>query len=192
MKTVLFVPGFQEDLKSRDYASTINAIKSKGYSVKFVQIKWSRTTIDDWEKELNLVYSKCDPKNTILAGFSFGAMTCFVSATKRNPFELWLFSLSPYFAEDLRSKNMKQTWLKNIGHRRVEAFSKLHFSDLSDRINCRTLIFSGRLEMDKWQVLKQRLFSSHAILKNNIQTIVPDTGHDVADPRYVKAIMEII
>src|ERR1035437_7799397 len=103
MKTVLFVPGYQEDMKSRDYASTIRAIESQGYEVKFVPINWKRTTIDQWVEELDAEYGKCDPKQTIIAGFSFGAMTAFVTATKRNPFELWLFSLSPYFVEDLES-----------------------------------------------------------------------------------------
>lgn len=36
MKTVLFVPGLKEDMESRDYALTIDAIESKGYKVKFV------------------------------------------------------------------------------------------------------------------------------------------------------------
>jgi len=38
MKTVLFVPGFQEDESSRDYQSTITAIQKKGYKVVFVPI----------------------------------------------------------------------------------------------------------------------------------------------------------
>lgn len=117
MKTVLFVPGYQEDLTSRDYNATIKAIEKRGYKVEFVPIQWTRTTITNWVKELDKAYSNHDQSQTILAGFSYGAMTAFVSATKRNPSELWLFSLSPYFAEDLISKNMKQAWLNNIGQR---------------------------------------------------------------------------
>ena len=192
MKTVLFVPGYQEDLKSRDYASTISAIEGRGYKVKFVQINWKRTTIDQWVDELAAVYSKCDPKQTIIAGFSFGAMTAFVTAAKRNPIELWLFSLSPYFAEDLKSKNMKQTWLKEIGHRRVTAFSKLNFAKLSVTIECKTLLFAGQLEIDKWPVIGERVVNADKLLSNTTLTIVQDAGHDVANTQYIDAIKRSI
>ncbi len=192
MKTVLFVPGYQEDMNSRDYVSTIRAIESKGYKVKFVPINWMRTTIDQWVDELEAVYNKYNPKQTIIAGFSFGAMTAFVAATKRNPFELWLFSLSPYFAEDLKSKNMKQTWLNGIGHRRVSAFSKLNFKDLSAKIECRALIFVGEIEMKKWPSMNERNNAAHKQLQNNELTIVKGVGHDVANKHYIDAIIELI
>ena len=101
MKTVLFVPGFQEDLTTRDYASVLTAITERGYDVKFVPIKWARTTITEWVEELDIEYAKYDPVNTVLAGFSYGSMTAFMSAVKRNPAELWLFSFSPYFSDDM-------------------------------------------------------------------------------------------
>jgi hypothetical protein len=63
---VLFVPGFREDIKSRDYKSTLAAIEGKGYKVEFVPIKRARTTIEDWTKELNKHYSKYDSAVTIL------------------------------------------------------------------------------------------------------------------------------
>lgn len=99
MKTVLFVPGFKEDIESRDYKSTIKAIESSGYKVNFIPIEWSRTTIDDWLNELWAEYSKYNPKETILAGFSFGAVTAFVAAAKQNPSELWLFPYRPIFTK---------------------------------------------------------------------------------------------
>jgi pimeloyl-ACP methyl ester carboxylesterase len=192
MKTVLFVPGYQEDLKSRDYSATIAAIKERGYKVTFVPIQWSRTTISDWAQELDRVYSKHDPKETILAGFSYGAMTALMSATKRNPSQLWLFSLSPYFAEDLKSKNMKQTWLKGIGHRRVTAFSKLDFKNLAKSVTCKTLLFTGQLEINKWPVIGERSAAAHKLLQKNTLTIVKEAGHDVADKHYIAAIEKII
>lgn len=192
MKTVLFVPGFQENLRSRNYKATISAITQKGYRVVFVHIKWKRTTIEDWVVELNKVYEGYNPKDTILAGFSFGAITAFVSATKRNPAELWLFSLSPYFAKDLKSKNMKNSWLKIIGHRRVSAFSKLDFVKLSKTIKCKTLLFAGQLEIDKWPVIGERATQADKLMVNSRLTIVQNTGHDVTSKDYIKAITKLI
>lgn len=191
-KTVLFVPGFQEDIDSRDYRATIEAIENKGYRVVFVPMQWSRTTIEDWVKELDEIYETHDPSNTILAGFSYGSMTAFMSATKRNPSELWLFSLSPYFAEDLKSKRMPETWLKNMGHRRVTTFGKLNFEKLASSISCNVLLFAGQLEMNAWPILADRVTIASKLLQNVTFTIVPNVGHDVADPRYIAAITTAI
>ncbi len=192
MKTVLFVPGFQEGLKSRDYTSTIKAIESAGYRVKFVPIHWPRTTIDDWIQELEAEYAKHDPKQTILAGFSFGAMTAFTVATRTNPVELWLFSLSPYFNEDIHSKNMKQSWLNNIGHRRVTAFDRLNFESLATTIHCKTLIFAGKAETDKWPDMKNRTLAADKLINDSTLSIIDGVGHDVADPLYIDAIEKVI
>jgi pimeloyl-ACP methyl ester carboxylesterase len=188
MKTVLFVPGYPEDINSRDYASVMKAIEKQGYKVKFVPIKWKRTTIHDWIQELEKVYSKYDPSETILAGFSYGAMTTFMVATKKNPSQLWLFSLSPYFAEDLKSKNMKPTWLKQIGHRRVTAFNELNFKKLALLIQCKTLLFVGELEVKKWPVIGERVVAAHRLLGNNEFITVKNVGHDVSDKVYIDKI----
>ena len=192
MKTVLFVPGYQEDMDTRDYASTIRAIESRGYEVKFVPINWKRTTIDQWAEELEAIYGQYDSKQTIIAGFSFGAMTAFVVATKRNPIALWLLSLSPYFAEDLKSNNMKQTWLNGIGHRRVTAFGKLNFANLSNSIRCKTLLFVGQTEIDKWPVIGERVMAAEKLLENATLTIIQDAGHDVANTQYIEAVKRSI
>lgn len=190
MKTVLFVPGFKEDVKSRDYKSTIEAIEGSGYKVRFVPIQWDRTTIEDWLNELEAEYSKHDPKETILAGFSFGAMTAFVATARKNPAELWLFSLSPYFHEDIHSKNMKKSWLNHIGHRRVTAFDKLHFQELAKTIHCKTLIFAGQAELDKWPDMKYRTVSAKKLIRGSKLLTVDGIGHDVADKLYINAIKQ--
>lgn len=191
MKTVLFVPGSGEDIHSRDYASTINAIEKKGYKVKFVDITWPRTIPEKWAAELNAVYAQYDPKDTILAGFSFGAVTAFLSAVKRTPSQLWLFSLSPYFAEDINGETMKPTWLKQLGRRRVASFSKLHFGKLLDKISSKTIFFYGNLELPNWPDISYRTTAVKRS-KNSTVKIVKGAGHDVTHPNYIKAIAELI
>lgn len=192
MKTVLLVPGFKENLKSRDYQSTMNTIEKAGYKVKFVPIQWDRTIINDWLAELELEYSKYDSKETILAGFSFGAMTAFTAASKQNPYELWLFSLSPYFKEDIHSKNMRKSWLTHIGHRRVSAFEKLNFQDLAKRINCKTLIFAGNEELNKWPGMKHRALYAKKTIQNTTFITIDGVGHDISDNLYIEAIRQAI
>jgi predicted alpha/beta hydrolase family esterase len=190
MKTVLFVPGFMEDLNSRDYKKTIKVIEEKGYKVKFVPIKWKRTTINDWVEELEKEYIKYDSKNVVLAGFSFGSITAFMSATERNPSELWLFSLSPYFSDDM--SKMKKLWLKYIGKHRDVAFSKLNFNKLAQKIKCKTLIFVGEAEAKKYPLLDKRTKMANKKIKNSRVIIVPNCKHDVADERYITSIQKNI
>ncbi len=192
MKTVLFVPGFQENLQTRDYSKTINAIEARGYKVKFISINWRGTTIINWVKDLNLVYAKFDPKETVLAGFSYGAMTTFVTATKRNPSELWLFSLSPYFSEDVKSLHTKLAWIRDIGIRRVLAFEKLNFRELSKAIDCKVLLFAGGLELEKFPNLDRRIKSAHSLISNSELILAAGVGHNVVDPKYINSIVNNI
>ena len=192
MKTVLLIPGFKEDFRTRDYTAVISAIEAKGYKVKFVDINWKRTTIENWVDQLNFVYTSHKPEDTVLAGFSYGAMTAFVAATQRNPLELWLFSLSSYFTEDIKSVHMKKSWLRNIGHRRVSAFDALNFTELAKEIDCKTLLFIGQKELDMWPDMRTRFLAAGKLLKDSTLVTVGDVGHDVADPRYIRSILEAI
>jgi pimeloyl-ACP methyl ester carboxylesterase len=121
-----------------------------------------------------------------LAGFSFGAMTAFGIATEQNPHELWLFSLSPYFAEDM--PNIKKPWLKIIGKHRAEAFRRLSFNQHAKAIRCKTLVFVGELELKKYPLRSNRCQTAHKALPSSKLIIVPDCGHDVANSNYIKAI----
>lgn len=187
MKTVLFIPGFQEDMKSRNYAATIKAIENAGYKVKFVDINWRRTTINHWVDEFNAVYKDFSPETTILAGFSYGAMTAFIAATSRNPTELWMFSLSPYFAEDIADPTFKQSWLRGIGRRRVDTFKALSYKKLVKQINSKIKYFYGEIELTTFPDISYRHKISNA--NPHMQTIfIPNAKHDVASQVYIDAI----
>jgi hypothetical protein len=186
MKTVLFVPGYTEGLKSRNYGSLLRVIRESGYRAKFVPINWTRTVIDDWVRELNSEYCKHDSATTILAGFSFGAVTAFTVAADRNPYELWLCSLSPYFAEDLSS--LSESWLTLIGKRRARAFSRVRFSDKAKLIRCKTSIFVGELEAIKYPLLLTRAKKAHKAIRQSELIHVLDCGHDVTHPNYIASI----
>lgn len=183
MKTVLFVPGGMEYINSRDYKSVLKTLETSEHKVKYIQINWARTTIDHWVEELDREYNKYSPEEVILAGFSWGSFTAFMSATKRNPSELWLFSFSPYFSEDL--PKFKKSWLTGIGHRRVTSFSKLNFNKLVKLINCKTVIFAGEAEPP---LLINRCKIAHRKIDGSKLVMIPNTKHDIADPKYLEAI----
>lgn len=130
-------------------------------------------------------------RETILAGFSYGAMTVFIAAASREPSELWLFSLSPYFIEDTQSESFNQAWLKHIGHRRVDSFKKLSFISLTKSITAKTFYFYGDLELKKWSDIDYRN-SLVKMLPNASTVIAIGAEHDVASDAYIAAIKKVI
>ena len=188
MKTVLFIPGFHDTITSLEYASLLGAIESKGYKTRFISITWNYHTIDDWVRECEETYHTYNPQDIILAGFSFGAMTAFVAASHRVPAELWLCSLSPYFAEDLANITEIEA---EIGKRRTITFRSLSFYKSASSITCPVHIWYGEKER-RHPDLVHRAEEAHALLPQSTLTIIPQTGHQVTDPRYVEAIIEQI
>ncbi len=183
MKTVLFVPGFFEDIDSRDYRRVLKLFEDNGYKAVFVPTKWEYTTLHDWHKECMAAYEKYDSRTTCLAGFSYGAMTAFSVAAERPPAELWLFSLSPYFSDDIDTIPQKE--LTYIGKRRAKVFSEVSFTTLADNISCPVFLFYGDSEYKR---VIQRVEKAHKIINNSSLIRVPDTRHDVTAPRYLEKI----
>jgi len=190
-KTVLFLPGFKEGIHSRDYRKLLQMIKGKGYDVKFIDVDWKHKTLTDWRDEFMKIYEKYDTKNTILAGFSFGSMIALTAAEIKNPAELWLFSLSPHFAEDL--PKFRKTWLREDGKRRVEDFSNYHFANIAPKIHCPVLLLMGEIEMRKYDRISDwRFHDAKNRLANCRAIVVPGAEHDVTDKRYIAKIEENI
>lgn len=189
-KTVLFVPGFREDINSRDYGAVLSDIEQCGYDVRFVPISWNNTTIHDWVRQLEAEYQQCGTKNVILAGFSFGAITVLVAGAARPPFELWLFSLAPLFSEDI--PNIKKWELDQLGKRRVQAASEVSFLDLAPQITCPTRLFVGSKELTRWPEMKFRFEQASSELVNVASVVIDDVGHDIDEPSYRAAITRVI
>lgn len=183
MKKVLFVPGFGEDMPSRNYAAVLAMLRQANYHPQFVPIHWKHKTINGWSAELLAVYQKHAAKNVVLAGFSYGAMAALAVAAKRPPAALWLCSLSPYFAEDIAC--LKPRWKQLAGKRRMTAFQNLSCAELIAAVRCPTLLFAGANEES---LLLDR---SRAVARNvpGAQLrIALGAGHDITTPAYIAAM----
>ncbi|MEK7096050.1 MAG: alpha/beta hydrolase [Patescibacteria group bacterium] len=190
MKAYL-IPGKGEDLKSRDYQTVLNMYKQLGYEPHFVPIDWKYKTIDDWVEQVKAEIPEKDLKESILSGFSWGSIIALtVAANYTNPKKLLLYSLSPYFAEDL--PNVKGTWLKWAGKRRVVTFKKLYMNELAVKINCPTVIFVGSKEVSKYSDIQRRTREAHKRIKNSKVIEIKGVKHDVGDPKYVEAIRKAL
>ena len=186
MKTVLFVPGFRAADATR-FDALFEAIHAKGYRVEFVPIDWKGTTLTGWTRNVEAAYADHDPQKTILAGHSLGAYTLLNVAATCSPAELWLMSLSCWFAEDLEFQKAES--LTYMGPRRVSVFGSTHFSELAPKVRCKTLLFVGKRETD---LLKARVDAAHHTIAGSRKILIPKTKHDVTQRRYVEAIRDAI
>lgn len=186
MKTVLFVPGGMQYYNTHDYPKTLNAIRRKGYKVVFVHINWRRATLPGQVEQLNAVYRKYDPKKTILAGFSWGAMTALVAASIRQPKGLWLFSLSDHFKEFIDKTPDR------ISKTRLKVFRKTPLAPLAKKITCKTLIWLGEAEAKKFPTMDRTAKAVHRQIKHSKLFVIPEAPHDVTDNNYIQAISENI
>lgn len=184
------IPGFKETIDNPDYQNLISGINKSGYSVIFVQINWDYSTIIDWIEDFYTVFNKHKSKDYVIAGFSFGAVTAFCASAELKPSELWLFSLSPYFDDDLDI--IRKKYSKLIGKRRIEAFEKLDFDKLCFKISCTTKIFYGEVEAKKYPTLKKRCVIANQKINNSSLFIIKDTDHKINDHRYINAIINNI
>lgn len=187
MKAYL-VPGWGEDIKDRNYQAVLDVYEEAGYEPEFVDIDWNYKLIDDWVEEVKGKISKRELENSLLSGFSFGAMISLILAAEyASPQKLFLFSLSPYFAEDIPT--LKKSWLAGVGKRKAERFSDLPFMPLAEKVNCPTYIFVGTKEGKE---IENRAMAANIIIKNSRLTIIDTVGHDVTNSRYLNEIKRLL
>ncbi len=186
MKAYL-IPGAFEDLKDRGYQAVLDIYKECGYQAEFIRIDWKYKTIDDWVEQVKTKIPKEDLRNSLLSGFSWGSMIALaISAEHTNPKKLLLFSLSPYFAEDL--PNVKKPWFKWAGKYRVAAFKNFSMNKLAAKIDCPTTIFIGSKEVSKYSDMRRRTREAHKRIKGSRVIEIKDVAHDVGNPKYVQAV----
>jgi esterase/lipase len=188
MKAYL-IPGSGENLQSRDYAAILEAYRQQGYEPQFLSITWKYKTIDDWVRQVQAQVTDDDLRQSLVSGFSFGAMIALTVAAKVNPKQLLLFSLSPYFQEDMP---LPAKWEQWVGKRRVDNFRRLSFDDLAARIHCPTVLFGGSLELERYKNMQKRIDQAHKKISGSQSVVIDGVAHDAAHPAYVKAIKQAL
>lgn len=189
MKTVLFVPGFQESRNSRNYARILRMFEERGLRTIFVDIDWRHTVQSQWVSQLNAVYYKYAPSDVVLAGFSFGAVTVFLAASQCPPAELVLFSLSPLFAEDI--PHWTVTDHKTVGSKREAEAADSSFQTIAKSITCPVRSFIGDSEIRLWPDMKYRFEQTRTMFTKGVHVVIPGVGHAIDDEKYV-AVVKVV
>lgn len=188
MKKVAFIlPGFFHSTKESGYQTIGKYFSRCGYRVIYLEIIWKYKTVSDYLKQFHNIYNIEKGETNVVLGFSYGALVAFLAAVEVKPDYLYLCSPAPYFREDLP---FIPDWdKKDIGRKRFSEIEKHSFDNTSTKITCPVSIFFGSEEED---FVKRRVRLAQEKLKNSTLIKVKGVGHDIADQRYLEAVMKEI
>ena len=183
MKLAYILSGGTESTRQAKYRRIGRAFESRGFTVRYVEIRWLRKNPTDWINQFISMYKPGD--YTVLFGFSWGAWTAFVASTMVKADKLVLCSLSPYFKED----RIKRSWIRTIGKMRYADFKRYSFKVLNSKCKTSAVLLIGGEEHKN--VLK-RVREAHRMMRGSKLLVVPESKHEIADKNYMKAIVSVI
>ncbi len=104
MKSFYIIPGWKEYSRYKVYQSLANIAKKKGYEVIFYEI--------DWGKKMSEQIFPVE-KNSIVFGFSLGAILALLIAQKYECKKLILASMTPLYS--FKDKEMRKALIDLLG-----------------------------------------------------------------------------
>jgi dienelactone hydrolase len=162
--------------------------EERGIEPKHVEIDWKKDDpkkFSGYAQQFLDVYKKQKGTEVYVLGFSFGATTAFITASKTKPKALILCSLSPYFKEDLGTLNPK--WVKWFRKNFVE--SEYSFSKFAPKIKNKTYLIVGDQEGEfiftRARDAKKKLQDSHLFVAKGAK-------HNIGQKEYLEAVKRVI
>lgn len=187
-KVAFIIPGFGYSPKREEYQSIGKFFQQKAIVPIYVEVNWKYSIISDNVADFVRLLKETKADYKCILGFSFGAFIAYLSATQEKVDTLMLCSLSPYFSEDL--SNIKDSWKKYTGKKRIEDFEKISNSKLATKINSETYLLFGTKEGPE---VERRAKNTYDSLKNKKHLIhIDGAKHKLEDERYLKQIKQII
>lgn len=189
-KTFFILPGFKMQVKDKPYIWLINFLKSKGFKVVGVPVKWERTTLTQNANDFINFFNKNKGDVNYILGFSYGAVINLMTANDIKPKKIFLCSLSPDFKED--SSSMKE-WIKNyLGKNRIKDIQTRSSIKLAKELSIPSIVFYGEKEGRQYPNLKNRCEETVKLARNSRLVIVKNAPHKIDYPYYVEAIKKNI
>jgi pimeloyl-ACP methyl ester carboxylesterase len=183
-KKIYIIPGFGENKKDKPYLELIKFFESKNFEVIFYEPKWSRNTIEKWLNDFEEVLKNDTADNSMVFGFSFGALIAVLSTKTHKFSKLILCSLSPYFSDNI--KLLPALAEKYLGKRRMIAFEK---QDFPKDIKIPVIFLVGSKEKELFPNDSKKYYDLWQGSKKFI--LVSDAEHDISNQNYISAIKSL-
>jgi dienelactone hydrolase len=187
-KVAYIIPGYGEShTRQKGYGAVAEMFRARGITPLQVEIDWSKKpgVFGDYVKQFLKQYKKPKGTRTYVLGFSFGATTALLSASKAKPDILMLCSLSPYFDEDLKALRPAwvRWWKKNIMD------SNYSFAKLAATVAQETYVIVGR-EEDISCI--RRAKDAKRKIRNSSLLIAKGAKHKIGQKEYLAAVEKVI
>jgi esterase/lipase len=188
--TFFIIPGFKQQVTDKCYAWLVKYLKKQDFNVVGVPINWDHRTMKDYVDQLITTYSKKKTETNYVLGFSYGAVTTFMTANELNPKKVFLCSLSPDFYED--RKSFTPQMIQYIGKRRFTELQTRKAVDVAKKLTVPSVIFCGEKEAEQYPQLLHRCKETSTLAKNSKLIMVSGSPHDISNNEYQKCIIQEI
>ncbi len=188
-KIIYIIPGYAESHKrQKAYHKVANLFLADGFTVEQININWHKRKprqFSHYVEQFLRQYKRPRNAKIYILGFSYGAVTAFLSEPKTQPTALILCSLSPYFEEDIEKLSGK--WLR--WWRREFKNSDYPFNQLGHKIKSKTFLICGDKELSR---LVRRVRIARRMIPKSSLFIAKNAHHNMAQKGYLHAIQEVI
>lgn len=184
-KKLYIIPGFGETTRDPGYKEIIAEIKSCGWEVVPINLKWDRSTTTDWLKQIEKKVGKGDPENSYIFSFSIGAYLTILLNPKIKFKGYLLCSPSPFFKEDL--PKLPDIAKKVLGTKRWEIFKNFK---CPDKLNGKATFIIGDKDLPLAISRTKNIFKKWKGKKKII--ILKDVSHDIANDLYISTVLKEI
>lgn len=190
MKRIAYIiPGLGEShTRQKGYDKIAKFFEAQGITPVHVEIDWHAkkpARFSYFTQQFLKQYKKPRGAQVYVLGFSFGAMTVFLSAAKTKPTAFVFCSLSPYFEEDL--KNLKPAWVKWF--RKSLEKSDYLFKESAKNISAPSHFIVGSEESES---CLKRARSARRAIPDSTLTIAKGAKHNISQKEYLAAVEKVI
>lgn len=186
--TFFIVPGFKQQVTDKSYAWLVIFLKKQGFNVVGIPMNWNSKTMKDYIKQFIATYSEKKTETNYVLGFSYGAVTAFMTASELKPKKVFLCSLSPDFYED--RKSFTPQMIQYIGKRRFTELQTRKAVDVAKKLTVPSVIFCGEKEAAQYPQLLHRCKETSTLAKNSKLIMVTGSPHDIGNSEYQKCIIK--
>ena len=167
-QTIYIIPGYGENCSLARYKKLIQALQKSANIVVPIN--------PDWYQPISKQIFKIK-RNSIIFGFSYGAMLAYLTARKYKCNKIILGSIAPIHTFSIKSliKDNLEHMSKELAIAQAEDIKSIKIS--LDKLDCPYVTLAGELEPP--------------IMKNNADFIIPRTNHYLSK-NYIDGICKII
>ena len=187
MKNIYIIPGYYES--EFDFSYTKVFLKSKGFNVTIVPIIWKYKKVSDWVKQVNTYFSSNNISESIIIGFSAGALVLSLVDIDQSKTNHIILCSMPYTLGKLITKEVEKD-ISFLGVKRILELKKVDVYPQLKKIKFAKFdVVCGELESP---ALRKHMKKIHTIVKRSKFSLLPRAVHDLNSNHYVEGLYNLV